>query len=436
MVLRSASLLLFLPLLSLPALSGQPAKPKGDGAALAGRPVLTAAELDTLEFSSTFDSTESRARAPGEGVDKLALGVWVSRQKYHEGEPIPVLFAVRNRGPACGLDMRIELTTAEAVAYNGARLRLECTDAGSTWKQRLSHTYVCGGPPLAVIERGGYHCSGGDLRALGGGLLPAGSYRLSWSYRGLRSNLVSFTVLPARDVVAPLSRRPLAGILELVGGKLEGLPDGPREHSMRLSGARAAWSRPHRIAPHLASGVAGKYYPALADLPVLDGGLEATARFVRRGPAALPSAVEVTLRAAHHARELVLDPHALQFALLVEPRPGAKGVGERNGPPNEGDRKGVMKGQKSLALDRPVILRLDLPDRWESHARLEGPARVAVLLGTERWHRRDLREVEEVRVLSRAGGRQAWRGVLRSPWLDVEFPALAEQAPARPSHAR
>jgi len=169
---------------------------------------------------------------------------------------------------------------------------------------------------------------------------------------------------------------------------------------------------------------------------VLDGGLEATARLIRRGPAALPSAVEVTLRAAPHARELVLDPHALRFTLLVEPRPGTKSVVKRNGPPKEGDRKGVTRGHESLALDRPVTLRLDLPERWESHVRLEGPARVAVLLATERWHRRDLRAAEEVRALSRAGGRQAWRGVLRSPWLDVEFPPLAEQAPARPSRER
>jgi hypothetical protein len=420
---RSAALLLLLPL-ALPA--QPPARPRGDGAALAGRPVLTAAELDALEFSDAFDSPESRDRAPRESVDRLALGVWVSRRQYREGEPVPVLLAVRNTGPARGLDLRIELNTSEAAEYNGARLHLECTDAGTPWKQRLSRTYVCGGPPLATIERGGYYCAGGDLRALGGGRLPPGAYRLSWGYRGLKSNTVHFTVLPARDgkAVAPLSRRPPAGTLALGEGKLEGLPDGAREHSLRLTGARAAWSGPYEIAPHLAAGVAGKYYPSLADLPVLDDGLEVTARLIRRVPGALPAAVEITLRAAHPYKDLVIHPGDLHFALLVEPWPGNPAAVRPHAAGKAGDFKDTAKRHESLVLDRPLTLRLDLPEGWERHAPLTGPARVAVLVSTERLRRRDLRGAKEVRVPARAGGprRQAWRGVLRSPWLEIELP--------------
>jgi hypothetical protein len=427
---RSAALLLLLPL-ALPA--QPPARPKGDGAALAGRPVLTAAELDALTFSTAFALPESRDRAAEDGVDRLALGVWVSRPQYREGEPIPVLFAVRNTGPARGLDMRIELNTSEAAEYNGARLHLECTDAGSTWKQRLSRTYVCGGPPLATIERGGYYCAGGDLRALGGGRLPSGVYRLSWGYRGLKSNAAHFTVLPARDgkAAAPLSRRPPAGILALGEGKLEGLPDGAREHALRLTGARAAWSGPYEIAPHLAAGVAGKYYPSLANLPVLDGGLEVTARLIRRVPGALPAAVEITLRAAHPYEDLVIHPGDLIFALLVEPRSSDPAAVKPHAAGKAGDFKETAKRHEYLVLDRPLTLRLDLPEGWERHAPLTGPARMAVLVSTERLRRRVLRGVEEVRVLTRAGRprRQAWRGVLRSPWLDVEFPPLAAKVP-------
>jgi hypothetical protein len=429
---RSAVLVLLLPL-SLSALSAQIARPKGDGAALAGRPVLTAAELDALEFSSAFDSADSQARAAGEGVDKLALGVWVSRREYREGEPVPVLFVVRNRGPARGLDLRIELTTAEAAEYNGARLRLECTDPDTTWRQRLSHTYVCGGPPLALIERGGYHCCGGDLRALGGGRLPPGSYRLCWGYRGLKSNVVDFTVLPARDAgaVPPLARRPVAGILALEGGKLEGLPNGAREHSLHLTGARAAPRRTWEIASQLAAGVAGKYYPSLADVPALDGGLEAIARFIRRGTGGLPSAVEVTLRAAHPYQDLVIHPTELRFALLVEPQPGNPAAVQRYAP-TAADGKESMKNQRFLVLDRPVTLRIELPEGWERHAPLAGPARVAVLLSTERLRARPSGRLEVTRPVERQaiGSRQTWVGVLRSPWLDVDFPPLPEKTAA------
>jgi hypothetical protein len=437
---RYALLLVLLPL-ALPALGSQPSRPKGDGAALAGRAVLTAAELDALEFFADFDSPASRDRAAAEGVDRLALGVWVSRHQYREGEPIPVLFAVRNTGPARGLDLRIELAPAEAAEYNGARLRLECTDAGGSWKQRLNRIYVCGGPLPTAIERGCYHCAGGDLRALGGGRLPPGSYRLAWGYRGLKSNVVNFAVLPARDggAVAAEARRPLAGVIALEGGKLEGLPNGAREHSLRLTGVRAArlWTR--EVASHLASGVADKYYPSLSEVPVLDGGLEATARWIRRGHAGLPSAVEVTLRAAHPHAGLAIRPHDLHFALLVEPHPGNPASVQRHGLVT-GDVKETATDARLLDLDRPLTWRIELPEGWERHALLAGPARVAVLLSTERWHDRSLGRQGVIRAAAReklVGSRQAWAGVLRSPWLDVDLPPLPPKAElARPSRER
>ena len=434
MALRSALLFLLLPLLCLPVLSGPaakpPARPRTDGSALVSRPVLTAAELDALAFSAAADSSRPWDQSAREDVKNLSLGVWVSCRAYREGEPIPALFAVRNRGPRRGLDMRIELAPAEAGMYNGARIRLERTNPGNTWRQRLQHTYICGGPPLAGIEHDGYHCSGGDLRALGGGQLPAGAYCVWWSYSARKSNVVEFTVLPNRDGQpgAGLSRRALAGIIELTGGKLEGLTDGAREHSLRLTGARAAHRWPREVGPHLASGVAGKYYPSLADLPVLDGGLEATARLLRREPAALPFAVEVTLRAALGGKDMVLA-RDLHLALLVEPQPGNLDRVLHNGPRSE-RAPDMMSHNHEFLLDRPLVLRIDLPANWERHARLTGPARVAVLVSTERLHRREPgRQVTE--RVRRAGGspRQEWRGVLRSPWLEVAFPPRPAKAP-------
>jgi hypothetical protein len=430
MTLRSAALsLLFLPAL-IGAAAQPPPRPRADGSALAGRPVLTAAELDALDFSSDIDSARPVDQATRAETKDLTLGVWVSRRAYREGEPIPVLFAVRNQGPARGLNLRIELTTAEAAEYNGARIHLERTDPGNTWRPRLQRVHVFGSKLLTAIDRGGYHCSGGDLRALGGGQLPAGAYRLSWGYRGRKSNAVEFAVMPCRDgrPGAPLSRRPLTGIIELTGGRLEGLPQGDREHSLRLTGARATHTRIRDLADPLARGVAGKYYPSLADLPEFDGGLQAEARFLRSDPAALPFAVEITLRAARGRNDLVLA-RDLHLALLVEPQPGNRSAVERR---VEGSERAADKADhnREFVLDRPLVLRVDLPKGWERHARLTGLARVAVLVSTERLHGRDSR-APVAEKLRRAGAPgQEWRGVLRSPWLEVVFPSVSAKASA------
>src|SRR5262249_41998292 len=107
-------------------------------------------------------------------------------------------------------------------------------------------------------------------------------------------------------------------------------------------------------------------------------------------------------------------------ALLVGLPPGIRAVAER-GPRREGDMKSIAKEPGPLLLDRPVVVRVDLPDDWVREARAVGPVRVAVVLSSERLERPRVGAIKDLQVLRRDPG-EVWRGVLRTPWLDVVLP--------------
>lgn len=184
---------LVLPFVVLPWLAAAPV-PKGP---LPFGPALTADQLATLPFVDADPQAKDGESSEARNARSVAVAVHLPRARYEEGDPIPALFAVKNRADKPhGLWMRLDFASRTAHVAAEIEVRNTATDARSS--PFSGRATMCGGP-RGDIPAKGYFAVRGDVGRLADGKpLPVGEYELRWTYAGVQSNAATFSVIDRR----------------------------------------------------------------------------------------------------------------------------------------------------------------------------------------------------------------------------------------------
>lgn len=258
--------------------------------------VVTPADLEPIAFQTREKDGKKDARDPR--ADALGVALHMPRNRFRPGEPIPAYFLVRNysREPV-GLDLRLDLFARPLELRNSCKVRLVRSDTGMEVPYVGRGVWACGGPSPVVIPGRGHYCVRGDLAEGETRPLSAGEYECSWSYTGLWSRPVRFTVLPGKEKGREGS--PASGEIRF----LEIVP--PRGESAEApAGARLIPHSAGKVAAALAVGVTGSHYPDIRDLPGRDDRIAASAEWLSDGKG---ERLRVTLRPARSGKVVHLS---------------------------------------------------------------------------------------------------------------------------------
>ena len=404
-----------------------------------GPAVLSAAQLGRLTFASKLDPNLHGSQLDANDYRKLAVAVRMSKRRYAQGEPIWAYFVVHNRSrERLGLDMAFDPTWKTVI--NSWNIHISRADGGEPAFRLRLREWRCG-RPLMVIDANGFACARADLRRLAHKLpVRPGEYRICWDYARLRSNTETFTVtaeggatprpadandLPARVRVVRLHTQDPNDPKQQMQKAKQRDHERVRRQQVRVGAVRPLWAQ--GVMANLVTGVAGRYYPDLLDLPTVEGGIRCESLKAVTDANGLPKRLTVKLAPAKAGTTpyLPTEPELYLIALGEAPL--------RQAYRDEVQALARLAKAGSWAdVDEPFTLHIDLPADWADRVGLGGRVRVAVVLASEELEcfRHGLKKL--VRVLY-AEGNTPWRGVIRSPYIDIRLPmARCTPKPAAP----
>jgi hypothetical protein len=392
---------------------------------LKGAPrVLCAEQLDRLEFDSRLDpNLRGRSLDPNH-YKALEVAVRLAKRRHRLDEAIWAYLIVRNRSAKCvGLDMAFD--PLWEICINSWCLHVRREDDGDpTFLVRRVERVNSG--PLVSVDPNGYYCARVDLRRLAWALpVRSGTYGLFWDYARLRSNKATFTVTNryastraprADDIPRAVA---VAQLLPAVRD-LRDRPAGKPVRGQVVDVAACQRVRPRTALANLATGIEGRYYPDLLDLPTAEGGIRCTSCKARGNANGAPTRLTVTLAPAEGGQKPYLATRPRLYLIALGQR---RLAAERR----TGDAKRELALQPAAAhwadVDKPFTLQLDLPPDWPARLRLAGTVRLAVVISTEELGRDARPMLRNLRRLAAASA--PWRGAIRSPYVVIELPGGA-----------
>ncbi len=406
--------------------------------ALADKEVLTKKELDKLPFPPQ----------PNGGRAPFQIGVWMSKTRYEQGEPVRALFVLKNYGKTQGVDFYAVFPGSGGTAYNNGAVHIRAVKLdlpkGTPVPNFLSaHTWVCGIGSLSQVEAKSYWCFRRDLAK--SGLVP-GTYVAWWSYGKKNSEKVTFRVLrkQAKQMVTPQFVRPLEYHfwLELQGrGVCSKIDANNAAHQIYPWGgwrSRGWLSVASDLAAGHKTGEKTQWYLNPHDLPTSDEVLKVSGKWItskgrKKQP---PTIFEVQLNSVAKGKKVNFDNVRWHPVLVVIPTKGAKLLKDierwakvrRNFelPEDQKDSAQDVNFGKKRTGSRWNV-RIVLPKDWTKRLPFHGPAVCAVVLTSHRIRPRAgnrvmLREMRKSVLLEQTEVITRWEGLLRTPWVKIDVP--------------
>jgi hypothetical protein len=403
---------------------------------LSERAYLTHAELDGIVFGVPFqspDGQEKKAETHFE-VERFKAAVFLPKKVFQPGESLPACFVLRSdddtlylpafalfRGDA-GADMHIHLRKSGKIyPLFGDRI-LE--DRHGLLAERAAERE----------KRNGYYVACANLNRLRNSDLEPGDYELYWTYGGLFSSSVKFTIADRRpdDIKRDRERLGSGGhrsgtilVAEITkGGKddkpkdeakaeaKESKPDlslpfspqevGKPEYPVQLweETKLSSFVKADEVVARLGQGIGDKFYPDPRRLPGEDDLLKLSVEWKRKDGR---DHLQLTLVPRDRDRKVML-PYQPHFLLLAEyddlPLKDA----------NSGDAKGEGKSGFPEGRLAPQTWEIRLPEDWQKSVPVAAKVRLSVLVYSDSLKRREKAELAD----------NEWRGVLCSSWAQFE----------------
>ncbi len=373
------------------------------------QPVLTSEALAKLPFVDADRPADGDEAAGYPKPGTVGLAVYLHRDEFLAGDPIPALFAVKNRtARPLGLDMALDLSGRQPDLSNSCDITVRNHKTGEAVGPGGSRANVCGkSGGTTTVAKDGYYAVRGNVGTLAGGdPLPPGEYELSWRYGWAKSDPVRFTVRARRAGDKP---PPAFAHTRIVRVTEEDDDDEPKKGAeSQTTDAPPVWAKPglrvdrSDLQHALATGEFGRYFPSVRELPEADGGVTASARW---DGDKLTVKLEATHDAKHVGRPAVY--------LLVESADADSEIELQR-----------LERARAAADERrlPYTLEVRLPKDWRERAGAYGKGRVAVLLVSREPRSRGDR-ADEVKLPK---GETNW--VVRTDWHPVTFPEPKEKA--------
>jgi hypothetical protein len=398
--------------------------------------LLTEADLEKVTFNSRpvpenelkhgdvkeieDEPQEKRGDDRPRPLTRYDIAVHIPWNRFLEGDVIPAYFVLRNnRGSDLNLHGRLALFGPEPDIWNSCDIDVWNVKTGEPVNVFGGKGIACGVKgALATVAPDGYYVVKGDLgRTYDRKPLPPGEYEVDWTYHRTRSAPVRFTVEP-RNGAKPtaLKARPGVHFYRLA-------PEFEGDERPEKVGEPFVWRNSHlssidagEMASALAVGHGGAYVPDIHTVPAAD-------QLVRVSLVWKPyrdaDRVAITLHAVHPDRPVRFND-VPQLHLQLESDTA------RLDQPGLGEMARDAKHLTSDALVTPLTIEARLPVDWRARVGLEGTARLAVLVTSGEIelpyaHGERMKKLEVIRK-PRGNEPPVWSGVVRTAFVDVQFP--------------
>ena len=320
----------------------------------------SADELAKLPFVDPVRVPDDQESSEARKAKSVAVAVHLPRTRFEEGDPIPVLFVLKNRADKPhGLWMGFDFAGRTAYGSSSIDVRNTATDTVSS--PFAGQATMCGGPRWA-IPANGYFAVRGNVGRLGTGEpLPAGEYELTWAYAGTKSKAVNFTVVSRRlGRPQPAPQR---------GLRLSRVQSGEEDEPLAWTRAEVAITPDAELTHALGTGGFGAYFPCARELPSVAGGLRAVATWEG-------DIVTLTLDSPHQ-EFTELGGRSPVVYLLIE-----RAVVAEEDDARAAEKQGERKASAADVNTLPLKLAIRLPRGWKDTTGASGDCQVSVVVAS------------------------------------------------------